>query len=324
MLYPMRRFLLSSVVLLTLSLATAANAAYPDKPVTFIVPWSAGGSGDMLARLLAKYFAQDLGQNAIVENRSGASGNIGTADVARARPDGYTLLIGTMSTHAMNQELFANMPFDGVRDFTPIGELASLTTTLVVNPSVPAANVAELIRYARANPNKLAYATAGAGSINQIGAAMFLAATGVQMLDIPYRGGAPAVLDTVAGRTQVLFGAGGLTLPFVQSGKLKVLAVTEPQRSSFLPNVPTVSETVKGFEMSTWFGVLGPKGMNPELVTRLNAEINSVLARPEVIQKLTSMALERRPGTPEAFGRILASDARKYSAVIKTLKLEKQ
>jgi tripartite-type tricarboxylate transporter receptor subunit TctC len=316
--------LLSSIVPATALLAQAANAAYPDRPVTLIVPWAAGGSGDMLARLFAQYFSHDLGQNVVVENRSGASGNIGSADVARARPDGYTLLVGTMSTHAMNQELFNSMPFDGVRDFTPIGELASLTTTLVVNASVPVADVAELITYARANPNKLAYATAGAGSINQIGAAMFVAATGVQMVDVPYRGGAPAVFDTVADRTQVLFGAGTLTLPYVQSGKLKLLAVTESKRSSLLPNVPTVSETVKGFDMGTWWGVLGPKGMDSKLVTQLNAEINSMLAHPEVIQKLKSVTLEPRPGTPEAFGRTLADDAKKYSAVIKTLHMEKQ
>jgi tripartite-type tricarboxylate transporter receptor subunit TctC len=322
--YSVRSFLLYFSVLATTLLPAAANATYPEKPVTVIVPWVAGGSGDLLARVLAQYFKLDLGQNVIVENRSGASGNIGTADVARARPDGYTLLVGTMSTHAMNPELYANMPFDGVRDFTPIGELASLTTTLVVNASVPVSNVAELIAYARDNPNKLAYATAGAGSINQIGAAMFVAATGVRMVDIAYRGGAPAVFDTVANRTQVLFGAGTLTLPYVQSGKLKLLAVTEPRRSPLLPNVPTVSETVKGYDMSTWWGVLGPKGMDPTVVAQLNNEINKILARPDVIQKLKTATLEPRPGTPEMFARTLAADAAKYSALIKTLHMEKQ
>ena len=213
------------------SAMTGAHAAYPDRPVTLIVPWAAGGSTDILARLLSEHLTQSMGQTFVVENRSGASGNIGSAYVARAKPDGYTLLVGSMSTHTMNQALFATMPFDGVKDFTPIAELALVTNTMVINPSVPATNVAEFIAYARANPGKIAYASAGAGSTNHLSAALFEKATGVEMVHIPYRGGAPAVMDTVADRTQLFFSAGTQTLPHVRADKLKLLAVTEAHRS---------------------------------------------------------------------------------------------
>ena len=230
-----------------------AHAAWPEKPITLIVPWAAGGSTDILARVLSEGLTQSLGQPVIVENRSGASGNIGTTYVARAKPDGYTLLVGSMSTHTMNQALYSSMPFDGVKDFTPIAELALVTNTMVVHPSVPASNLKEFIAYAKANPGTVAYASAGQGSTNHLSAALFEKAAGVKMMHIPYRGGAPAVMDTVAGRTQVLFSAGTQTLPHVQTGKLKLLAVTEEQRSPLLPDVPTVAETLPGYELSVWY-----------------------------------------------------------------------
>src|SRR5690606_21232747 len=225
---------LRGLVLAAGILPIAAMAAWPEKPVTLIVPWAAGGSTDILARMLSEHMTKRYGQPVIVENRSGASGNIGSAMVARAAPDGYTLLIGSMSTHTMNEALYDNMPFDGVKSFTPIAQLALVTNTMVVNPSVPANSVQEFIEYARANPQDIAYASAGPGSTNHLSAAMFEKATGIEMMHVPYRGGAPAVLDTVANRTQLLFSAGTQTLPHVQAGKLKLLAVTETQRSPLL------------------------------------------------------------------------------------------
>jgi len=301
------------------SAMTGAHAAYPDRPVTLIVPWAAGGSTDILARLLSEHLTQSMGQTFVVENRSGASGNIGSAYVARAKPDGYTLLVGSMSTHTMNQALFATMPFDGVKDFTPIAELALVTNTMVINPSVPATNVAEFIAYARANPGKIAYASAGAGSTNHLSAALFEKATGVEMVHIPYRGGAPAVMDTVADRTQLFFSAGTQTLPHVRADKLKLLAVTEAQRSPLLKDTPAVAETVPGYELAVWYGALGPKGMDPELVSRLNKEINAVLAKPDVIKKMNDMAVELRQGTPEAFAALLERDAKKYGDLVQQL-----
>ncbi len=307
----------------TLGLALAApawaHAAWPEKPITLIVPWAAGGSTDILARVLSEGLTQSLGQPVIVENRSGASGNIGTTFVARAKPDGYTLLVGSMSTHTMNQALYSSMPFDGVKDFTPIAELALVTNTMVVHPSVPAANLKEFIAYAKANPGTVAYASAGQGSTNHLSAALFEKAAGVKMMHIPYRGGAPAVLDTVAGRTQVLFSAGTQTLPHVQTGKLKLLAVTEEQRSPLLPDVPTVAETLPGYELSVWYGAFGPAGMPPELTARLNQEINRILKRPDVIKKMADMGVLLMDTTPEQFAKVLAHDADKYGKLIKEL-----
>lgn len=309
------------VCALGLALATPAlsQAAWPEKPITLIVPWAAGGSTDILARVLSEGLTQSLGQPVIVENRSGASGNIGTTFVARAKPDGYTLLVGSMSTHTMNQALYSNMPFDGVKDFTPIAELALVTNTMVVHPSVPAKNVKEFIAYVKERPDTVAYASAGQGSTNHLSAALFEKAAGVKMMHIPYRGGAPAVLDTVAGRTQVLFSAGTQTLPHVRTGKLTLLGVTEEKRSPLLPEVPTVGETLPGYELSVWYGAFGPAGMPPELTARLNREINLILKRPDVIKKMGDMGVLLTETTPEQFGQILARDADKYGKLIKEL-----
>ncbi|KAI3593985.1 BUG/TctC family periplasmic protein [Cupriavidus sp. U2] len=313
--------LLCGAAALAMSFAghAAAADAYPAKPVTLIVPWAAGGSTDILARVLSEHLTKSLGQPVIVDNKPGASGNIGSAMVARAQPDGYTLLIGSMSTHAMNPALMANMPFKGVEDFTPLGLLAYVTNTMVVHPSVPANNVKELIAYARANPGKLAYASAGPGSTNHLSAVLFEKMAGIQMLHVPYKGGAPAVVDTVAGQTQLLFSAGTQTLPHVKAGKLKLLAVTEARRSPLLPNVPTVGETIPGYELSVWYGAFGPKNMPPALVARLNTEINRVMSLPEVKAKMDAIGVETATSTPQEFGKILRRDADRYGKLIKDL-----
>ncbi|PLP96872.1 Bug family tripartite tricarboxylate transporter substrate binding protein [Cupriavidus pauculus] len=313
--------LLCGAAALAMSFAGHAGAAdaYPAKPVTLIVPWAAGGSTDILARVLSEHLTKSLGQPVIVDNKPGASGNIGSAMVARAQPDGYTLLIGSMSTHAMNPALMANMPFKGVEDFTPLGLLAYVTNTMVVHPSVPANNVKELIAYARANPGKLAYASAGPGSTNHLSAVLFEKMAGIQMLHVPYKGGAPAVVDTVAGQTQLLFSAGTQTLPHVKAGKLKLLAVTEAKRSPLLPNVPTVGETIPGYELSVWYGAFGPKNMPAALVAKLNTEINRVMSLPEVKAKMDSIGVETATSTPQEFGKILRRDADRYGKLIKDL-----
>jgi len=313
--------LLRGVAAMAMCMATAAGAAdaYPTKPITLIVPWAAGGSTDILARVLSEHLTKSLGQPVIVDNRPGASGNIGSAFVARAQPDGYTLLVGSMSTHAMNPALMPKMPFKGVDDFTPLGLLAYVTNTMVVHPSVPANNVKELIAYARANPGKLAYASAGPGSTNHLSAVLFEKMAGIQMLHVPYKGGAPAVVDTVAGQTQLLFSAGTQTLPHVKAGKLKLLAVTEAKRSPLLPNVPTVGETIPGYELSVWYGAFGPKNMPPALVARLNTEINRVMSLPEVKAKMDAIGVETATSTPQEFGKILRRDADRYGKLIKDL-----
>ncbi|WP_454690107.1 Bug family tripartite tricarboxylate transporter substrate binding protein [Achromobacter aloeverae] len=311
-----RRFFRGALAALAIMPALAA-AAYPDKPITLVVPWAAGGSTDILARLLSQHLTTSLGQSVIVENRSGASGNIGSSYVARSKPDGYTLLIGSMSTHTMNQALYATMPFDGVKDFTPIAELALVTNTMVVNPALPVKNVAEFIDYAKTHT--LAYASAGAGSTNHLSAAMFEKATGIKMTHVPYRGGAPAVLDTVADRTQLLFSAGTQTLPHVNSGKLRLLAVTEDKRSPLLPDVPTVGETVPGYELAVWYGAFGPAGMDPAVVDKLNKEINRILALPEVRKQMGDIGVQVLQTTPAQFAEVLRRDADKYGKLVREL-----
>ena len=297
------------------------QAAWPERTVTLIVPWAPGGSTDILARMLSDYLTRSLGQTFIVENKAGASGNIGSNLVAKAKPDGYTLLVGSMSTHAMNQALFSSMPFEPVDDFTPISLVAFVTNTLVINPKIAVNNVAELIAYAKANPKKLNFASAGAGSTNHISAVLFELAAGIQMTHIPYKGGAPAVLDTVAGQTEVLFGAGTQTLPHVKSGKLKLLAVTESTRSPQLPDTPTVAETLPGYELVVWYGAFGPKGLPKEITERLSTEINRIVALPEVRSKMSAIGVEVVASTPAGFAKTLQQDAAKFTKLIRELKI---
>jgi tripartite-type tricarboxylate transporter receptor subunit TctC len=297
----------------------AFGQSYPERPVTLVVPFAPGGSTDILARVVAEHLRQAIGQPVVIENRTGASGNIGTATVARAAPDGYTFLFNTMSVHTMNHALFATMPFDGVKDFSPIGLLAYVTNTMVVHPSVPAKTVKEFIDYAKANPGKLAYASAGAGSTNHLCAALFEKMTGIQMVHVPYRGGAPAVADTVGGQTQLFFTAGTQSLEHVKAGKLRLLAVTEGKRSSLLPDVPTVAETIPGYEMAVWYGAFGPANMPGAIVARLNAEISRILFLPDVKRRMDAIAVEVAKSTPEELGALTRTDADKWGKLIKDL-----
>ena len=308
---------LFSAAALAALLLQPASAAWPEKQISLVVPWAAGGTTDILARTVADQLGRALGQPVLVENKAGASGNIGSLAVVRAKPDGYTILFGSMSTHAMNPALMPNMPFKGVADFAPIGMLAFALNTLVVHPSIPANNVKELIAWAKANPGKLAYASAGAGSTNHISAVLLEKLGGIEMLHVPYKGGAPAVTDTVAGQTQLLFSAGTQTLPHVKAGKLKLLAVTEAKRSQLLPDVPTVGETLPGYELAVWYGAFAPPGTPREIVQRLNAEINKIMQSPEVKAKMSAIGVDTATTTPEQFGAILAADEARYTKLIR-------
>ena len=298
--------------------------AYPERPISLVVPFAAGGSTDILARIVSDRLQPALKQPVIVENRTGASGNIGTAAVARSTPDGYTLLFNTMSVHTMNHALFAAMPFDGVHDFSPITLLAYVTNTMVTHPSVPAANVAEFIARAKTSPGSLAYASAGAGSTNHLCGALLEKMAGISMVHVPYRGGAPAVADTVAGQTQLMFTAGTQSLEHVKAGRLRLLAVTEGRRSSLLPQVPTVAETLPGYEMAVWYGAYGPAGMAREIVERLNAEIGRVLSLPEVKHRMADIAVETAASSPEELASMTRADADRWGRIIKQLGLAPQ
>ena len=318
-----RRTILSAIAgfAATAPLCNALAAPYPDRPITLVVPFAPGGSTDILARIVAEHLYRALGQPVIVENRSGASGNIGTTMVARSVPDGYTFLFNTMSVHTMNHALFVMMPFDGVNDFSPITLLAYVTNTMVVNPSVPANNVHEFIEYAKANPGKIAYASAGAGSTNHLCGALFENLTQVSMVHVPYRGGAPAIADTVAGQTQLIFTAGTQSLEHVKAGKLRLLAVTEGKRSPLLPEIPTVAETVPGFEMAVWYAACGPAGLSQEIVTRLNTEIGRILFLPEVKKQMEDIAVEVAKSSPDQLAKLTRADAEKWGKIIKELNI---
>jgi tripartite-type tricarboxylate transporter receptor subunit TctC len=324
---PTRRAVLSGLSTFIVSPGFAQNtaeASYPSRNITFVVPFAPGGSTDILVRIVGGHLQESLGQPIVVENRSGASGNIGSAVVARAAPDGYTLLVNTMSVHTMNHALFATMPFDGVKDFSPIALLAYVTNTVVVHPSLPVNSIAELIAYAKANPGKIAYASSGTGSTNHLCAALFEKMTGIEMVHVPYRGGAQAIVDTVSGRTQVFFTAGTQSLAYVKDGKLRLLAVTEEKRSRLLPGVPTVNETVPGFEMSVWYAAFGPAGLPKPIVAKLNAEINRILMLPDVKTKMEDIAVEVATSTPEELETRLRSDADKWGGIIKQLGITAQ
>ena len=306
------------------SLRDAVAQAYPARPISLLVPWAPGGSTDILARIVATHLHQSMGQPVVIENRTGASGNIGTGAVARAAPDGYTILFNTMSVHTMNHALFATMPFDGVKDFSPITLLAYVTNTMVVHPSVPVSTVAEFIAYAKANPGKIAYASSGPGSTNHLCAALLERMAGIEMLHVPYRGGAPAVADTVGGQVQLFFTAGTQSLEHVKAGRLKLLGLTEAKRSPLLPGVPTVAETVPGYEMTVWYGAFGPPAMPKEIVARLNAEISRALFLPEVKKRMADIAVEVAASTPEELGDMMRRDAEKWGTLIKSIGIATQ
>ena len=318
-----RRSLLAGAAALGAGAPLGARA-YPVRPITLVVPFAAGGSTDILARIVSDHLQRALQQPVVVENRTGASGNIGTAAVARAAPDGYTLLFNTMSVHTMNHALFASMPFDGVNDFSPITLLAYVTNTMVAHPSLPAANVAEFIAHAKANPGQLAYASAGAGSTNHLCGALMEKMAGISMVHVPYRGGAPAVADIVAGQTQLMFTAGTQSLEHVKAGRLRLLAVTEGRRSSLLSDIPTVAETLAGYEMTVWYGAYGPAGMAGDIVGRLNSEIGRSLSLPEVKQRMADVAVETAASSPEELASMTRTDADKWGGIIKQLGLVAQ
>jgi tripartite-type tricarboxylate transporter receptor subunit TctC len=294
-----------------------AQAAYPEKPVRIIVPFAPGGTADILARTLSSKLPAALGQPVIVENRPGAAGNIGTDLVAKSKPDGYTLLVGLMNTHVVNQALYPKMPFDGVADFTPIAMLAVVVTTMAIHPSLPAKNVKEFIAFAKARPGQIAYATAGTGSSTHLNAAVFEKMAGIEMLHVPYKGGAPAVTDTVAGQTQMIITAATQTLPHVKTGRLRLLGVTRAQRVAMLPDVPAIAESLPGYEALVWFGAFGPAGLSNEITTRLNKEINQLMSAPDTSAMMQKIGVEVVQMTPEAFQAKLREEAAHWTNVVR-------
>lgn len=308
---------LAVLLLVMLSAVSLAQGTYPEKPVRIIVPFAPGGSADILARTVSGRLNTALGQSFIVENRAGAAGNIGTEVVAKSKPDGYTLLVGLMNTHVVNQALYAKLPFNGVDDFTPIAMLAVVVSTMAIHPSVPAKNVKEFIAVAKANPGKLAYASAGTGSSTHLNAVVFEKMAGIRMLHVPYKGGAPAVLDTVTGQTQMIVTAATQTLPHAKAGRLRLLGVTRSKRSPMLPEVPAIAESLPGYEASVWFGAFGPAGMPKDITARLNTEINRLMSAPDTKKIMEDMGVEVVNITPEQFLVTLRQEAVHWSNVVR-------
>jgi tripartite-type tricarboxylate transporter receptor subunit TctC len=295
-----------------------AQAAYPTKPITIIVPFSAGGTTDILARVVGLHVGQTLGQPVIVDNRAGAGGNIGTQAVARAPADGYTLLMGTVGTHAINQGLYKKLPFDPIKDFAPLSRVAMVPNLLVANPAQPYKNVKELIAYAKANPGKVNFASSGSGTSIHLSGELFKQMTQIDMQHVPYKGSAPAVADLIGGQTAIMFDNMPSVMPHVKAGKLRALAVTTAKRSPALPDVPTIAESgVPGYDTSSWFGLLAPVGTPADVVAKLNAAIAKALADPDVKTKLAEQGAEPHPEKPEQFAAFIASETAKWGKVVK-------
>ena len=298
------------------SIGSAAALDYPTRPVRWIVPYTPGGGTDITARIIAQWLSERLGQQFVIENKPGAGNNIGTETVVHSPPDGYTLLL-VNPANAINATLYPKLSFNFLRDIVPVGGVMRVPNVMEVNPDVPAKTVAEFIAYAKANTGKVNWATSGNDTSVHLSGELFKLMTGVQMANIPYKGSAPALTDLIAGTVQVIFDNMPPSLPHIRSGKLRALAVTTAMRSDALPDVPTVAETVPGYEASALYGMGVPKGTPPEIIDKLNKEINAALADPNVKARLADLGGMLIAGSPADFGKLVAAETEKWAKVIK-------
>ena len=296
--------------------ATAASD-YPSRPVRWIVGYPAGGTTDIVARLIGHWLSERLGQQFIIENKPGAGNNIGTEAMINSAPDGYTVLL-TNPANAINATLYQRLSFNFMRDTAPVAGFMRVPNVMEVNPKVPANSVAEFIAYAKANPGKINWASSGNGTSVHLSGELFKIMTGIDLTHVPYRGSAPALTDMISGTVQVMFDNMPSSLPHIQAGTLRALGVTTAARSDALPNVPTVAETVPGYEASAFFGMSMPKGTPAEVIEKLNKEINAGLADPGVKARLAELGGILMPGTPAQFGQVIAEETEKWAKVIKT------
>lgn len=300
-------------------LATAQT--YPNRPIRFISPSAQGGNGDILNRVIGESLSRGLGQPVLTDNRPGGSSTIGTAIVAEAPPDGYTLLM-IASTHTTNAGFFSDLPYDSVRDFTPITMVGATSIILVANPGIAATSIRELIALAKARPGTLNFASSGNGSPAHLAGELLNAMAGIKLTHIPYKATAQGITDTMGGTIQLAFPGVSSVLPHMKSGKLKALGITSLRRSTLTPDIPTVAETVPGYQTSIWNGVLAPAGMSKPIVTRLNTEIIKALNAPEVRAKFASMGVEMETSTSEEFGAFIEAEIKKWARVIKDLDIK--
>ena len=315
---PRRRLLQLAIGVAPLSglSRSAAAQAYPTRPVHLIDPTPAGGSPDIIARLMAQWLSERLGQPFVVENRTGATGNIGAEYVVRSPPDGYTLLLA-LSGNAINATLYQNLNFNFIRDTAPVASISRIPLVMEVSPSFPAKTVPEFIAYAKANPGKINAASGGIGSPQHVAAELFDMMAGTKMVHVPYRGEGLALPDLIAGQMQVMFGVMPASLGYIRAGQLRPLAVTASTRQAVLPGVPAVAEFLPGYEASGWYGVIAPKATPVEIIDRLNREINAALADDKMKERLTDLGCLIFAGTPADFGKFIADETDKWAKVIK-------
>ncbi|MBI4204378.1 MAG: tripartite tricarboxylate transporter substrate binding protein [Betaproteobacteria bacterium] len=307
-----------AAALLAIPIGAALAQAYPVRAVRMVVPFPAGGATDIVGRLVAQKLSEAWGQQVIVDNRGGAGGTIGSDMVAKSAPDGYTILVATSSTHAIAPSLYSKLTYDPVRDFTPVTLLASATILLAVHPSVPAKNVRELIALGKRQPRALSFASSGNGGISHLIGEQCKSMGGIEMLHVPYKGDTPALVDLVSGQVSLMFGTAVSFLPYVKSGRLNALAVTNPKRSPIVPDVPTVAESgLPGFEALQWFGIFAPAGTSKDVIARQNGEIVKILRLPDVRERLSSLGADVVGNTPEQFAAFQKADAAKWARIVK-------
>ncbi len=297
--------------------ANAQGGAYPNRPLRFIVPYAAGGNGDIVSRIIAQKLVTQISQQVVIDNRGGAGGNIGAELAARTTPDGYTLMLGT-NTHATNMSLYAKPGYDLQKDFAPITLATSAPMVLIVHPSLPVKTVKEFVALAKANPNKLNYATGGSGSSAHVLTELFKSMAGVQLVHVPYKGVAQATTDLIAGQIQMSFNSTSTALAHMQAGRVRALAISTAVRSAAAPGLPTIAESgLPGFDASIWQGVFAPARTPADIITRLNREITGALATSEVKDLLSAQGVDAQPSTPEQFAAYIRAEINKWAKVIK-------
>jgi len=312
-----RRALMGMGLLGALPLGWAQTAVYPSRAVRMVVPFPPGGPTDVLARIVATKLGERFGQAFAIDNKAGSSGMMGSADVVKAAPDGYTLL-GNASIHVINPSLYPKIPFDALTDFTPITQLAHVPLILVVNNDLPVRSVKELIAYAKANPGKLNFASSGNAAAPHLAGESFKLATGIDMQHVPYKGSSPALTDLIGGQVQLMFDSMPSAMPFVKAGKLRPLAVTTAKRSLAVPDLSTVAEAgVPGYDISTWYGLWGPKGLSKEVTDKLANEVARILKLPDVRERYAALGAEPVGNSPEEFAAYCKSELLKWAKVVK-------
>ena len=316
------RMLAGIAVVGSLSTATALAASYPERAIKIVVPFPAGGTTDVVARVLAEKMSTILKQSCIVENLQGAGGNIGAANVARAKADGYTLLVSSAGPLSINQQLYANPGYNPTQDFSPVSLLATVPIMLVANSKVPFRSVGELIEYAKSHPGDISYGSQGSGTTSHLTMELFKQETGIDLQHIPYRGSAPAATDLIGGQIQVMFDNSPTTYPQVQSGTMRALGVASLKRVDGMKDIPAIAETVPGFESEAWFGLVAPAGTPDSVVDTLNAAVRQVLSNPEVIERFNEVGVRLVGDSPKAFGQFIQTEQEKWGKIIKATGLK--